>query len=175
MKFRFFTLLAVLVCLAGTAMAVVQKPDKALTPPAQTGLTTETIKVLSAGRERANLKVELALTPQQQERGLMGRKVVPKDSGMLFIFPEMRVAGFWMRGVLVPLDMVFIDQDSRIIKIVSKAKPGDETLISSDWQVRAVLEMAGGQAVARKFQIGDLVLSETADRMVSETRNLTAE
>lgn len=131
-------------------------------------LPTEKVKIVSAGRERANLTVELAISPKDQENGLMGRTSLPKDHGMLFIFRSNTVIRFWMKDTLIPLDMIFIDQDGRIVKIHENAKPRDETYISSNFQVRAVLELKGGAVQHYGLNMGDLVLSPTLDHMVAE-------
>src|SRR5581483_5838670 len=61
--------------------------------------------------------VEMALSPQQQQQGLMFRRVLPADAGMLFDFGGERVAAFWMKNTLIPLDMVFIAGDGRVADI----------------------------------------------------------
>lgn len=133
---------------------------------AQLVMPTETVKIMSAGETRTTFKVEVASTHQQLERGLMGRTSMADDTGMLFILPEVMVARFWMRDTLIPLDLIFLDQDGRIIKIHENAIPRDETTITSDFPARAVLEVNAGLARRHNILIGDLVISSALDLAV---------
>jgi uncharacterized membrane protein (UPF0127 family) len=102
-------------------------------------------------------EVELALTEETRERGLMFRREVRPETGMLFVFPALGPHVFWMKNTLVPLDMVFLGADRRIVGIVENAAP--ETLTSRDPGVLSqyVLEVAAGTAFARGFRVGDAV------------------
>lgn len=99
--------------------------------------------------------VELAITPQEQARGLMFRRSLPADRGMLFVFDPPRPASFWMRNTLIPLDMLFIRDDGTVANIVHEAEPMTETPRRSDGPVRAVLEIVGGRARALGMEAGD--------------------
>lgn len=158
---RFFFFYIALLCsgLSLSACAAQESPR----------LPTEEAVILSAGRERGKLTLELALTPKQQEDGLMGRKKLKKHHGMIFIFPSNTIARFWMKDTLIPLDIIFIDQDGRIMKIHERAKPRDETFVSSDFQVRAAIELNAGAAKLYKLNVGDLILSPALDRVVAES------
>jgi uncharacterized membrane protein (UPF0127 family) len=105
----------------------------------------------------APFDVELALTNEARERGLMYRTEVPAGTGMLFVFPEEAEHVFWMKNTLVSLDMIFLGGDRRIVGIVENAEP--RTLTSRDPGARSqyVLEVAAGTAFARGFHVGDLV------------------
>ena len=61
--------------------------------------------------------VEVAKTPEERSRGLMGRKFLGKDEGMLFIFETEDYHGFWMKNTLLPLSIAFIDREGRIVSI----------------------------------------------------------
>jgi uncharacterized membrane protein (UPF0127 family) len=101
--------------------------------------------------------VELATTPAEQERGLMYRKELPEGHGMLFDFQTAQQVSFWMRNTYIPLDMIFIAADGRIMHIAENAKPMSDDLIPSVRPIRAVLEVIAG--TVRKFGIasGDRV------------------
>jgi len=105
----------------------------------------------------APFEVELALTEEARERGLMFRTEVAPGTGMLFVFPEVGPHVFWMKNTLVPLDMIFLGGDRRIVGIVENAEP--KTLTSRDPHALSqyVLEVAAGTAFARGFRVGDLV------------------
>jgi uncharacterized membrane protein (UPF0127 family) len=90
------------------------------------------------------VRVELARTDSERERGLMYRKFVETDAGMLFLFPRPAPLSFWMRNTLIPLDMIFIDQSRHILGIVENAEPKTETARHVDGDSQYVLEIAGG-------------------------------
>ena len=94
----------------------------------------------------ARFTVELALTPEEQARGLMFREALAPSAGMLFVYDRAQPVAFWMRNTLIPLDMVFVDEAGEVTKVHAEAVPGDETPIPSDGPVRAVLEIPGGMA-----------------------------
>lgn len=98
------------------------------------------------GRELCRFKVELAVTPEEQSRGLMFRKDLGPDSGMLFINSNDGMRFFWMKNTYIPLDMIFIDSRNEVKHIHYGAKPLDETSISSQYPVKYVLEVNAGRA-----------------------------
>ena len=101
--------------------------------------------------------VELATTSEQMERGLMFRRNLPPDAGMLFVYPESQRVAFWMKNTLIPLDMLFIAGDNKVSRIVERTVPLSETPISSVGEVRAVLEVNGGTAARLGIKPGDVV------------------
>ncbi len=101
--------------------------------------------------------VELARTPLERQKGLMWRWSLPKDHGMLFIFDDLAVRSFWMKNTRIPLDMIFIGPDNRIVGIVENAEPYTETKRMVEKPSRWVLEVAGGECATRGVKAGDLV------------------
>ena len=101
--------------------------------------------------------VEIADTDAEREKGLMFRKELPEGRGMLFDFHREQEVGFWMENTYIPLDMIFIRGDGRILRIAENTEPLSTRIIPSGGPVRAVLEVIGG--TARKFGIapGDRV------------------
>lgn len=110
-------------------------------------------------QEIARFTVEVAETPETQTRGLMERPTLAPNAGMLFIFPDVAPRGFWMMNTLVPLDMLFIDADGRIINIQDKAPPCEPPrhcpTYHSTAPAKYVLEIAGGRAQALGIRAGD--------------------
>jgi uncharacterized membrane protein (UPF0127 family) len=104
-----------------------------------------------------HFKVEIADTNGTRERGLMYRKSLAGDRGMLFDFKTPQSVAFWMKNTLIPLDMVFIGQDGRIVSIARNAQPMDESPIPSGGDVRGVLELRGGRAGEIDAEPGDKV------------------
>lgn len=92
---------------------------------------------------RSELRLEVATTPEQQRRGLMGRDAVTGD-GMAFP-REPSPAGFWMRGTRIPLDIAYVGPDGRIESIV-QGRPFDETILPSRGAVSLVIEVPAGKA-----------------------------
>jgi uncharacterized protein len=105
--------------------------------------------------------VELATTSEQRAQGLMYRQRLAADAGMLFLYPAARPVSMWMKNTLIPLDMLFIGDDGRILHIAERAIPGSTATISSTQPARAVLELNGGTAARLKIQVGDRVLYRT--------------
>ena len=108
--------------------------------------------------------VELATNDAERERGLMFRKQLPAGHGMLFDFDEERPVAFWMHNTYIPLDMIFIQGDGRILRIAENAKPLSDNLIPSGGPVRAVLEVIGGTARELGIAPGDRVESPALGR-----------
>ena len=84
-------------------------------------------------------KVELAETEAEKEEGLQGIKKLPNDQGMLFVYDKPQTVGFWMKDTLIPLDIIFIDEDQEVISIY-QGKPEDKTIVEED-NVKYVLEV----------------------------------
>ncbi len=103
-------------------------------------------------------QIELATTPEQKSQGLMFRRSLAPDGGMLFIYPSVRTITMWMRNTLIPLDMVFIAADGRIVKVAQRTVPMSLATISSDGPAKAVLEVNGGTAARLGLKPGDRVL-----------------
>jgi uncharacterized protein len=101
--------------------------------------------------------VEMAVTPEQQARGLMFRRELPEGQGMLFDFHHEQPTSFWMKNTYIPLDMIFIRADGRIARIAENTVPLSEALVSSGGPVRAVLEVIGGTAKKLGIAPGDRV------------------
>ncbi|MBI4273242.1 MAG: DUF192 domain-containing protein [Rhizobiales bacterium] len=101
--------------------------------------------------------VEFAATDEDRTRGLMFRKELPDGRGMLFDFKTDQDVAMWMRNTLIPLDMIFIRSDGRILRIAENTEPLSERIIPSGGPVRAVLEVIGGTAKKLGIAPGDLV------------------
>jgi uncharacterized membrane protein (UPF0127 family) len=100
--------------------------------------------------------VEVAATPDQQERGLMFRTSIAPDRGMIFPYDPPQEAAFWMKNTLIPLDIIFIRADGTIAKIYN-AQPEDITPLPSGEPIALVLEIAGGRAKQLGIKLGDKV------------------
>jgi hypothetical protein len=113
------------------------------------------VVVHASSGEAVRIPVELALTPEQQSRGLMYRKDLPADAGMLFVFPRSTVRTFWMKNTILPLDMIFIGEDQKIAGIVENAVPFTTDSRSVGKPSRYVLEVHGGFCKRKGIAPGD--------------------
>ena len=108
--------------------------------------------------------VELAVSGQQKSRGLMFRREMAADAGMLFIYERDAVLTMWMRNTYLPLDMLFVEADGRIARIAARAVPLSDRTISSRTRVRAVLELNAGTVRRLGIKAGDQVVHPAFDR-----------
>lgn len=109
---------------------------------------------------RYTFTIELALTPAEQQKGLMFREDMPEMHGMLFVFGSEDVRSFWMKNTLIPLDILFIEKTGRIQHIHPMAKPLDESMVTSGKPSYAVLEINGGMADKLGLDVGDYIFHE---------------
>lgn len=101
--------------------------------------------------------VEIAVTRDQQSRGLMFRRSMDPRQGMLFIYNEPQYVSMWMRNTYIPLDMVFIRADGKVHRIEASTEPLSERIIESGDKILAVLELVGGTAAKLNLKPGDEV------------------
>jgi uncharacterized protein len=113
--------------------------------------------VIETAKGPRHFEVELALTPAQEEQGLMFRQRLAPDAGMLFDFRDTAPRTFWMKNTLIPLDMLFIAANGRIADIHERAVPLSQDIIPSRVPARAVLELNGGTVSRLGIKIGDVV------------------
>lgn len=117
---------------------------------AQESCTDDLLDIRSDGTS-VRFTIEVVDTPEGRSQGLMNRVSMPRFSGMLFVYPREMPVAFWMRNTLIPLDMLFIDQNGVVKTIHENAIPLDETSIPSDADVKFVLEINGGMASMLKL------------------------
>lgn len=114
------------------------------------------LKIDSAGRQH-RFTVEVARTAEEQATGLMNRQSLAPDRGMIFPFDQPRVASFWMKNTLIPLDLIFVRVDGSIANIEANTVPLSLDPVLSIEPVAAVLEIAGGRAEELGIRPGDKV------------------
>jgi uncharacterized membrane protein (UPF0127 family) len=101
--------------------------------------------------------VEVVDTEAAREKGLMFRKKLPEGQGMLFDFQSEQPVTFWMQNTYIPLDMIFIRGNGRILSIAENTEPLSTRMIPSGGPVRGVLEVIGGTARKLGIAPGDRV------------------
>lgn len=115
---------------------------------------------IRSGDKDHKFTVELALSEKQQMQGLMFRRKMAADAGMLFVYRRASIISMWMKNTFIPLDMIFIGRDGKIISIAERTVPMSEAVISSGGPAVAVLELNAGTASRLGLKPGDRVLSE---------------
>lgn len=128
-------------------------------PPETTPPSPRVVVETAAGGRHA-VTVEIARTEEERARGLMFRTALAPDAGMLFIFETTAVQGFWMLNTYIPLDMIFLDEEGRIVGIVESATPRSTEIRAVDVPSRYVLEVNGGWSAAHGVASGDRVRFE---------------
>jgi uncharacterized membrane protein (UPF0127 family) len=112
------------------------------------------LTIRSANREH-RFTVEVAATPEEQEAGLMYRRSLGPDRGMIFPYDPPQDVAFWMKNTLIPLDMIFIRRDGTIARIAPNTVPMSLDTVPAGEPVAAVLEIAGGRAAELGIREGD--------------------
>ena len=150
------TAVAVPVVLAACEPDAQQQAQQA--QPAGAPRATDSLTIESAGGIRHVFRIEVAVTPEQKATGLMFRRELGADAGMLFTYETPQVIQMWMRNTLIPLDMVFIAADGRVINIAERTVPESLAIIPSAGAAIGVLEVAGGTAARLRIRPGDRVI-----------------
>lgn len=96
-------------------------------------------------------KVEIADTPEKQEKGLMGRKSLPENQGMLFIYDEPQDLSYWMKDTFIPLDIIFIDDDMEVVSVKQGQPMSEEPITEND--VQYVLEVNSNSGIEEGDQL----------------------
>ena len=107
------------------------------------------------GTTRATVAIEVANNSEQRERGLMFRKHLDDNAGMIFVFPNSQPRNFWMHNTDIPLDMIFADSSFRVTGIVANAAPQTDTLRGVEGNSEYVLEVNGGFCAKNGIKPGD--------------------
>lgn len=145
-------------CHAETPPPAAAAPVKIAVTPVTEVLTIDTV------RGPATFKVEIADDEAEREQGLMYRTTLAPDAGMLFEWDRAAPRAFWMHNTFIPLDIIYVGANGRIISIAAMAQPFDETPIPSRGDAKAVLEIAGGRAAELGIDLGDLVHHKMFDK-----------
>ena len=106
-------------------------------------------------QELATFIVDVAKSEEEKQKGLMHVRTLPENHGMLFYYSQPKIVSMWMKNTYIPLDIIFIGPNQRISKIHKNAQPHDETNISSDIPISAVLEVNAGEASKHMISVGN--------------------
>ena len=163
--------------LAALLMAAGCEKDKPAMPPSTPIPAPSANPVASQSQPRlktlklylgaAELTVEIADENLERQAGMMHRTTMPKNEGMLFVFPYPHQTGFWMKNTTVPLSIAYIDRASRVIEIYD-LHPGDEEAVESrSARVQYALEVNQGWFAKNGIQPGTVLVTERGSLAVS--------
>lgn len=117
------------------------------------------LQIINAKNSKViNFQVKIAKNQQDRELGLMFVNSLPENFGMVFEFEKEQMVYMWMKNTKIPLDMIFIDKNNRIVAIKHRAKPESLETISSEKKVNKILEINGGLCKKLNINIGDKII-----------------
>lgn len=127
-----------------------------LPPPSAVAAGNGTL-VLKTDSGPHSFNIEIASTNGERALGLMYRRELPNNAGMLFLYDPPQPITMWMRNTILSLDMIFIGTDGKVHRIESRTEPFSTDIISSDGTVQGVLEVNAGTAAKIGLKAGDVV------------------
>jgi len=146
---------------AAVLVVAVAAASGASTAPAGDGVSFERARAVVATRDgrRIGLRVELARTTQQHAVGLMGRRTLARNAGMLFLYGRDRRGAFWMRGTRIPLAIAFLDRRGRILRTMrmEPCRADPCSLYDPDLAYRSALEVRAGSFARWRVGRGDVL------------------
>ena len=148
----------VALCAIGSMLALYAGTGHSQTPSApleDLSAFPQTTLTISGGGASHAFTIWVANTQAREEQGLMFVRELPAERGMVFIGAEPKVWTMWMKNTYVPLDMLFVAVDGHVVKI-AHALPHDETTISSESAVNAVIELQAGISDKLHIKVGDV-------------------
>ena len=113
---------------------------------------------------KAEMKVELADSYLERKKGLMFRKKLDLNSGMLFIYEEPQQLGFWMKNTLVPLDIAFANKKGKVMRVVHDTEPLSLNIINSGENIQYVLEVNAGYSEQFNLYVGSQLIHSSIDK-----------
>ena len=125
---------------------------------ADVGFPEGDLAIVTAGGARHDFRIELAVTPDQRAQGLMHRRSLAPDAGMLFVYARTREVAMWMKNTFVSLDMLFISAEGEVVRIAERTEPLSLTTIQSGSPVKGVLEVVAGTVARLGIRPGDRIL-----------------
>ncbi len=152
--------MALFLCVAAPAAGLVVAPPAQAQELGSQTFANGSLTIRTATGKSYPFTIEIAVTDPQREQGLMFRREMADDHGMIFDFGEPRRVQMWMENTILPLDMLFIKGDGTISHIRENAVPYSRDIIDSHGEVKYVLEINGGRAKALGLKVGDKVIGK---------------
>lgn len=139
------------------------------TVPADTSSNTAPAKAAFATAAGAvTVDLEIADEPAERQMGLMFRQSLAPNAGMVFIFPTTEIHAFWMHNTYIPLDMIFIGEDFKVVGVVANAVPQTDTSRSVGVPSKYVVEVNGGFAAQQQIETDTVVTFENVPVTVAK-------
>lgn len=113
------------------------------------------LQFLKNGEVTRTIDIEIADTPYEWETGLMYRESMEDEQGMLFIYPNAAPRNFYMKNTYIPLDIIFMSNDTIVVSFKENAQPRDESSIPSNVPARFILEINAGKMAEWNIEMGD--------------------
>ncbi|MGB7432398.1 MAG: DUF192 domain-containing protein [Ahrensia sp.] len=144
-------LVALFFCLWGAQSALAQEPMR---------LPVDAVaaKIMRDGETLSTFDIEIARTVEQRSNGLMHRRDLPRDRGMLFVFEDDSIRYFWMENTPTPLDIIYADSMGLIVHIAANTTPFSRAPISSLEPARYALEIQAGLSASLNIRVGDTIV-----------------
>jgi len=140
------------VLIVGLFFILIPTPPRTAAVPATSTATSSIVSIVQP------LRFEVVTTAAAQERGLGGRTEVPENYGMLFVFSQAGNYGFWMKDMLVPIDVIWLGTDGTILKIDANVQPNTyPAAFYPPKPVKYVLETRANEAARRGWELGTKV------------------
>lgn len=118
----------------------------------------EELLIIKEDGEVLSYRIEIADTAATRKKGLMYRKYMPREQGMLLVYSRSRQVNIWMKNTHIPLDIIYIDERGEITQITRDAVPFSLASMPSQSKVLAVLELNAGETEKQEIQVGDQVV-----------------
>ncbi|WP_373514069.1 DUF192 domain-containing protein [Persicitalea sp.] len=115
------------------------------------------VTFLSEGKTISKIDIEIAENEAEQSKGLMYRPYMPDSVGMLFVFQDSKPLGFWMKNTQIPLDIIYVDSNRKIVSIQKNAKPYSEENLPSLSPAQYVVEVNAGYVDQHGIAVGDVI------------------
>jgi uncharacterized membrane protein (UPF0127 family) len=125
---------------------------------AETNAQMEALCIVGPGMRIHRFEVAVADDDAKRQRGLMFRRQMRAEHGMLFLYPKRRSISMWMKNTYLPLDMLFIEGDGAVSRIEANTTPESKRVIRSEKPGLGVLELNAGEAQRRAIRVGDQIL-----------------
>ena len=148
--------LAAALCSLACTQPADAKESTSTAAPAAPIIATKKIPTLALSVGGHAVKAEIAADDATRQQGLMYRKQMPKNDGMLFVFPELGYHAMWMKNCFIPISVAYMDETGKIISI-HEMEPQTETPHQALGPARYALEMNGGWFTAHKIKAGDSI------------------
>ena len=113
-----------------------------------------TLKIATPDARLHTFKVWVAADEARRARGLMHVRELANDEGMLFVYPQEQMIGMWMKNTFIPLDMLFVAADGRVIRVAENTTPHSLATVSSERAALGVIELKGGAAAKLGIRAG---------------------